>query len=44
MGKLAIEIFTDLAADVVPFAFAWGICSIIVRTVFKAGFMGRFEL
>lgn len=44
MGELAIQIFTDVAAEAVPFAVVWGLCSIIVRTFLKTAFGGRFEI
>lgn len=44
MGKLAIDLYTDLMQQCLPFIAVWGICTIILRTFLSSAFGGRFEL
>lgn len=44
MGKLAIDLFTDLMTDALPFCICWGIATIILRTFLRVAFGGKFEL
>lgn len=44
MARFAISLYTDIAELAIPFAFAWGICNMIVNTFLSVAFGGRLKV
>lgn len=44
MVRFSIDLYTQIAVLAVPFAFAWGICNVIVNTFLSVAFGGRLKV